>query len=81
MAFSIAAYLFLSIFVILRLFIKKRDRGAICRSSAMFLCMLISIADLIWVALDHNRKTSWLMPIFNCTLILLFVRAIREVWI
>lgn len=81
MGLSIAAYVLLSIFIILRLLIKKRDRGAITRTTLMFICILLNMSDLIWVFLDSSRKTSWLVPIFNCALIVLFIRAIREVWI
>jgi len=75
------AYFLLSIFIVMRLFIKKRSNGAICRSVFMALIMLICCVDLLWVTFDDHRTTSFIVPIANVALILLFIRAIREVWI
>ena len=78
---TLLAYCLLSIFVVMRLFIKKKTKSAIIRSSIMMLMMLISSIDLIWVFSDNNRSTTPIVNIFNVCLLLFFVRAIREVWI
>ena len=78
---TVIAYMLLSIFIVMRLFIKKIDGDAICRSTTMIIMMLASTIDIIWVAFDRHRSTSWIVPIFNVAIILFFVRSIREVWI
>jgi len=80
-ALNVCAYVFLSIFIIMRLFLKKRSKGSIIRSVAMFGMMMVATGDIIWVSLDSHRATSWLVPIFNVMLLIFFIRAIREVWI
>ena len=80
-ALTLIAYTLLTIFIIMRLFIKKRSASAKCRSSVMCLLMLISAGDLIWVLAASNRGTTAVVNIFNVFLILFFVRAIREIWI
>ena len=76
-----AAYIFLSMFIIMRLFIKKRSRSAIVRSSFMLCLIATCIIDLILVVVDNSKSTTTLTNILNVILILLFVRAIREVWL
>ena len=78
---TLIAYCLLSIFVVMRLFIKKKTTSAIIRSSIMILMMLISSVDLIWVWADNKRSTTAIVNILNVCLLLFFVRAIREVWI
>ena len=78
---TLTAYGLLMIFIVMRLFIKKRSRSALCRSGAMITLMLICTGDMIWVLCDDARTSSWLVPIFNVALILLFIRSIREIWI
>ena len=78
---TVIAYMLLSIFIVMRLFIKKIDGDAICRSTTMIIMMLASTIDIIWVAFDRHRSTSWIVTIFNVAIILFFVRSIREVWI
>ena len=77
----ITAYILLSIFIIMRLFIKKRSRSAICRSGCMLILMLISTIEIIWVAVSSHRSTAAIVNVFNVFLLLFFVRAIREVWL
>jgi len=78
---TFTAYVFLAIFVVMRLFIKKRSSSAICRSISMCAIMLFSAGDLIWVSLDKSRTVTWVVPILNVALLLFFIRAIREIWI
>jgi hypothetical protein len=78
---TLASYALLSIFIIMRLFIKKRSNSAKCRSICMGALMLISAIDLIWVLIDENKSTTWIVNIFNVFLVLVFIRAIREIWI
>ena len=78
---TLIAYCLLSIFVVMRLFIKKKSKSAIIRSSIMIIIMLFSSVDLIWVLADSNKSTTTIVNIFNVCLLLFFIRAIREVWI
>lgn len=78
---TLLAYALLSIFIVMRLFIKKRSNSAIFRSVGMGALMLISAIDLIWVFADDHKSTTWVVNIFNVFLILFFIRAIREIWI
>ena len=78
---TVLAYILLSVFIIMRLFIKKKSRGAVCRAVCMLTMILTCTIDLVWVWLDDNRSTVALVNIFNVLLILFFVRAIREVWV
>lgn len=78
---TLLAYALLSIFIVMRLFIKKRSNSAIIRSVGMGALMLISAIDLIWVFADDHKSTTWVVNIFNVFLILFFIRAIREIWI
>lgn len=78
---TILAYILLSIFIVMRLFIKKRSRSAKCRSSCMIGLMLVSIIEMVWVLLDSHRSTTTIVNIFNVMILLFFVRAIREVWL
>lgn len=65
----------------MRLFIKKKSKGAVCRATCMLLMILSSTIDLIWVLADGDRPAAAIVNIFNVMLVLFFVRAIREVWI
>ena len=65
----------------MRLFIKKKSKGAVCRATCMLIMILSSTIDLIWVLADGDRSASAIVNIFNVMLVLFFVRAIREVWI
>ena len=65
----------------MRLFIKKKSKGAVCRASCMLIMILVSTIDMIWVLAADNRSSATIVNIFNVMLILFFVRAIREVWI
>ena len=78
---TVLAYILLSLFIIMRLFIKKKSRGAVCRAVCMLTMILTCTIDLVWVWLDDARSTVALVNIFNVLLILFFVRAIREVWV
>jgi len=78
---TLISYIFLSCFVVMRLFIKKRTKSAVIRSVVMCALMLCSAVDLIWILIDNDRSTTALVNIFNVLLILFFVRAIREVWV
>lgn len=80
-ALTILAYILLSIFIIMRLFIKKKGRGAVCRAVTMLGFILFSTIDLIWVLVSEDRASTAIVNIFNVMLLLFFVRAIREVWI
>ena len=78
---TILAYILLSIFIVMRLFIKKKSKGAVCRAICMLTMILTCTADLVWVWFDDNRSTVGIVNIFNVLLILFFVRSIREVWV
>ena len=78
---TVLAYLLLSVFIIMRLFIKKKSRGAVCRAVCMLTMILTCMIELIWVWVDDGRSTVAIVNIFNVLLILFFVRAIREVWV
>jgi len=78
---NLLAYSLLCIFIIMRLYIKKLSMSAVVRSCIMFVIMLLAVADMFWVLLDDKRTTSWLVPIMNVSLLIFFVRTIREVWI
>ena len=75
------AYILLSIFILMRLFIKKRTKSAIIRSLVMGALMLGSSIDLLYVLIDKDRNTTSVVNCINVVVILMFVRAIREVWL
>ena len=80
-AMYMCAYAMLSLFIIMRLFIKKRSRSAIARASFMLFIIAVCTIDLIVVVADNTKSTTTLVNILNVLLILFFVRAIREVWL
>ena len=65
----------------MRLIIKKKGRGAVCRAVCMLVLILASTIDLLWVLIDDGRAAAPTVNIFNVILLLFFVRSIREVWI
>ena len=79
-ALLLLCYVCLSTFIIMRLFIKKRDRGSIFRSTVMLGMVLASTIDLLWVFFLDGRSATVVTDIFNVFLLLFFVRSIREVW-
>ena len=79
-ALLLLCYICLSTFIIMRLFIKKRDRGSIFRSTVMLGMVLASTIDMLWVFILDNRSATVVTDIFNVFLLLFFVRSIREVW-
>ena len=81
MALTLTSYVLLSVFVVMRLFIKKKSRSSVCRASIMLFMMFISTVNLVWVEIDSNRTSTVMVNILNVIILLFFVRAIREVWI
>ena len=80
-ALLIICYTCLTTFIVMRLFIKKRDKGSIFRSTVMLGMIFTSTIDLLWVFVFENRSATVVTDIFNVFLLLFFVRSIREVWI
>ena len=77
---NLLAYAMLATFIVMRLFIKKRNRTTVTRSVIMLTLILVAAGDLIWVLASVKRSTNAVVQIFNAALIIFFVRAIREVW-
>jgi hypothetical protein len=80
-ALCVIAYALLTVFIVMRLYIKKKSRGSVCRASTMLLMMLIGTVDIIWVTIDETRSVTTMVNFINVALILFFIRSIREVWI
>lgn len=80
-ALTIVAYILLSVFIVMRLVIKKKSKGAICRAVCMLTIIVACTIDLMWVLMSSNRSSATIVSICNVILLLFFVRSIREVWI
>ena len=76
----LVSYFILGVFVIMRLFTKKRTRSALCRTYAILLILAISIIDQIVLITDPTKQLSALTDTINVIIVVTFVRAIREVW-
>ena len=77
----LVAYALLSMFIVMRLFIKKRTRSTNFRSLLMITLIVACSVELIWILVDDHRSQTTIVSIFNVLLILFFVRSIREVWL
>ena len=81
MALTLTSYFLLGIFIVMRLFIKKKSRSSVFRAVLMLIMMLVSSINLIWVEIDDQRTSTVTVNILNVVILLFFVRAIREVWL
>jgi hypothetical protein len=74
------AYTILSFFIILRLFLKKRTTSSLFRAAIMLVLMLIASVDMMSSSMDGTFE-NFMTVFINVTLLLFFIRSLREVWV